>query len=92
MHADIECREQPEYHSVSPDEHQPTEMSPVELTEQIIRWDEAGEVIIIEKPLELSHKILPAVYRQSRFASFSRQLNVSLTPDASAQSTTSALG
>ena len=45
---------------------------------QIIRWDEVGEVIIIEKPEELAEKILPLVYRQSRFASFSRQLNVSV--------------
>jgi hypothetical protein len=43
---------------------------------QIIRWDDKGEIIIIEKPDELAAKILPAVYRQSRFASFSRQLNV----------------
>lgn len=47
------------------------------LTLQIIRWDDVGEVIIIEKPDELADKILPLVYRQSRFASFSRQLNVS---------------
>jgi len=45
---------------------------------QIIRWDEEGNLIIIEKPEDLSKKILPLVYRQSRFASFSRQLNVSL--------------
>jgi len=48
------------------------------LTVKIIRWDEPGEVIIIEKPDELADKILPLVYRQSRFASFSRQLNVGL--------------
>lgn len=42
----------------------------------IIRWDEAGQVIIIEKPDELANKILPLVYKQSRFASFSRQLNI----------------
>ncbi|ORY29996.1 HSF-type DNA-binding-domain-containing protein [Naematelia encephala] len=42
----------------------------------IIRWDEAGEVIVIEKPEELADKILPLVYKQSRFASFSRQLNI----------------
>ena len=46
-----------------------------------MRWDEIGEVIIIEKPEELAEKILPLVYRQSRFASFSRQLNVSLPRD-----------
>jgi len=34
-------------------------------------------VIIIEKPDELTDKILPLVFRQTRFASFSRQLNVS---------------
>nr|ODN94960.1 hypothetical protein L204_04304 [Cryptococcus depauperatus CBS 7855] len=42
----------------------------------IIRWDESGESIVIENPEELSDKILPVVYRQSRFASFSRQLNI----------------
>ncbi|WVQ78480.1 hypothetical protein IAT38_000566 [Cryptococcus sp. DSM 104549] len=42
----------------------------------IIRWDEPGEAIIIENPEELADKILPVVYRQSRFASFSRQLNI----------------
>lgn len=46
---------------------------------QIIRWDETGDLIIIERPDELAEKILPQVYRQTRFASFSRQLNVSLT-------------
>jgi hypothetical protein len=45
---------------------------------QIIRWDEAGTMITIDNPEELSKQILPLVYRQSRFASFSRQLNVSL--------------
>lgn len=34
-------------------------------------------MIVIEKPDELADKVLPLVYRQSRFASFSRQLNVS---------------
>lgn len=34
-------------------------------------------MIIIERADELAEKILPHVYRQSRFASFSRQLNVS---------------
>lgn len=34
-------------------------------------------MIIIEKPDELTDKILPLVFRQTRFASFSRQLNVS---------------
>ncbi|KAK8869553.1 hypothetical protein IAR55_000120 [Kwoniella newhampshirensis] len=44
--------------------------------QHIIRWDESGESIIIESPDELAEKILPVVYRQSRFASFSRQLNI----------------
>jgi hypothetical protein len=44
---------------------------------KIIRWDEAGTMITIDNPEELSKQILPLVYRQSRFASFSRQLNVS---------------
>ncbi|WVQ71920.1 hypothetical protein IAR50_001462 [Cryptococcus sp. DSM 104548] len=47
-----------------------------EATQHIIRWDESGENIIIENPEELAVKILPVVYRQSRFASFSRQLNI----------------
>lgn len=44
----------------------------------MIRWDPAGEYIIVEKPEQLALHVLPSVYRQSRFASFSRQLNVSL--------------
>ncbi|WWC60815.1 uncharacterized protein I303_103391 [Kwoniella dejecticola CBS 10117] len=44
--------------------------------QHIIRWDETGEAIIIENPEELAEKILPVIYRQSRFASFSRQLNI----------------
>ena len=36
-------------------------------------------MIIIEKPDELASKVLPLVYKQTRFASFSRQLNVSRT-------------
>ena len=43
----------------------------------MIRWDPAGEHIIVEKPEQLALHVLPSVYRQSRFASFSRQLNVS---------------
>jgi hypothetical protein len=42
----------------------------------MIRWDPAGEHIIVEKPEQLAIHVLPSVYRQSRFASFSRQLNV----------------
>ena len=45
----------------------------------MIRWDPAGEHIIVEKPEQLALHVLPSVYRQSRFASFSRQLNVSRT-------------
>lgn len=44
----------------------------------MIRWDPAGEHIIVERPEQLALHVLPSVYRQSRFASFSRQLNVSL--------------
>lgn len=43
----------------------------------MIRWDQAGEHIIVERPEQLALHVLPSVYRQSRFASFSRQLNVS---------------
>lgn len=43
----------------------------------MIRWDPAGDHIIVERPEQLALHVLPSVYRQSRFASFSRQLNVS---------------
>ncbi|KDQ64802.1 hypothetical protein JAAARDRAFT_238259 [Jaapia argillacea MUCL 33604] len=42
----------------------------------MIRWDPTGEHIIVEKPEQLALHVLPSVYRQSRFASFSRQLNI----------------
>ena len=45
--------------------------------QHMIRWDPAGEHIIVERPEQLALHVLPSVYRQSRFASFSRQLNVS---------------
>lgn len=44
----------------------------------MIRWDPAGEYIIVERPEQLALHVLPSIYRQSRFASFSRQLNVGL--------------
>jgi len=44
----------------------------------MIRWDPAGEHIIVERPEQLALHVLPSIYRQSRFASFSRQLNVRL--------------
>ncbi len=43
----------------------------------MIRWDPNGEQIIVERPEQLALHVLPSIYRQSRFASFSRQLNVS---------------
>jgi hypothetical protein len=43
----------------------------------MIRWDADGSQILIQRPAELEVKVLPLVYKQSRFASFSRQLNVS---------------
>lgn len=46
--------------------------------QSMIRWDAAGEQIIVERPEQLALHVLPSIYRQSRFASFSRQLNVSL--------------
>jgi len=46
----------------------------------MIRWDPAGEHIIVERPEQLALHVLPSIYRQSRFASFSRQLNVRLVP------------
>lgn len=45
----------------------------------MIRWDPAGEHIIVERPEQLALHVLPSIYRQSRFASFSRQLNVRLS-------------
>lgn len=44
--------------------------------QHMIRWDPAGEHIIVERPEQLALHVLPTVYRQSRFASFSRQLNI----------------
>lgn len=46
----------------------------------MIRWDPAGEHIIVERPEQLALHVLPSIYRQSRFASFSRQLNVCICP------------
>ncbi len=43
----------------------------------MIHWDADGTQIIIERPGDLEQQVLPLVYKQSRFASFSRQLNVS---------------
>ncbi|KAF8761227.1 heat shock factor [Rhizoctonia solani] len=43
--------------------------------QSMIRWDAAGEQIIVERPEQLALHVLPSIYRQSRFASFSRQLN-----------------
>ncbi|KAJ7068114.1 HSF-type DNA-binding-domain-containing protein [Mycena amicta] len=42
----------------------------------MIRWDPQGEHIVVERPEQLALHVLPNVYRQSRFASFSRQLNI----------------
>ncbi|KAF8205128.1 HSF-type DNA-binding-domain-containing protein [Pholiota molesta] len=44
--------------------------------QHMIRWDPAGEHIIVERPEQLALHVLPSIYRQSRFASFSRQLNI----------------
>ena len=46
----------------------------------MIRWDANGDHLIVERPEQLALHVLPSVYRQSRFASFSRQLNVSVLP------------
>lgn len=61
------------------DPRSPTRCSLLERPENhhMIRWDPAGEHIIVERPEQLALHVLPSVYRQSRFASFSRQLNVS---------------
>ncbi len=50
--------------------------TPLNAELQMIHWDHDGTQIIIEQPGELESKVLPLVYKQSRFASFSRQLNV----------------
>lgn len=56
--------------------------------QHMIRWDPKGEQIIVERPEQLALHVLPSIYRQSRFASFSRQLNVSsLSFDLSKNST-----
>ncbi|KAG8895617.1 hypothetical protein FRB99_000425 [Tulasnella sp. 403] len=44
--------------------------------QSMIRWDQNGEQIIVERPEQLALHVLPSIYRQSRFASFSRQLNI----------------
>ncbi|KZO93233.1 hypothetical protein CALVIDRAFT_529644 [Calocera viscosa TUFC12733] len=44
--------------------------------QSMIRWDSTGEHIIVERPEMLALHVLPSVYRQSRFASFTRQLNI----------------
>lgn len=44
--------------------------------QHMIRWDSNGDHIIVERPEQLALHVLPSVYRQSRFASFSRQLNI----------------
>ncbi|KIO33911.1 hypothetical protein M407DRAFT_3685 [Tulasnella calospora MUT 4182] len=44
--------------------------------QSMIRWDANGEQIIVERPEQLALHVLPSIYRQSRFASFSRQLNI----------------
>lgn len=49
------------------------------LPQQIIRWNDQGDVIIIEQPELLVEKVIQAVYKQKHFASFSRQLNVGVS-------------
>lgn len=44
---------------------------------QLLHWSEDGKQVVIEKPLELEATVLPRIYKQSKFSSFSRQLNVS---------------
>ena len=46
---------------------------------QIICWNEDGLVVRIEDPARMQREILPIVYNQTKFASFSRQLNVSIS-------------
>ncbi|KAJ7914607.1 kinase-like domain-containing protein [Mycena leptocephala] len=42
----------------------------------MIRWDPQGKHIIVERPKQLALHILPSIFHQFRFASFSRQLNI----------------
>ncbi|KAJ9094223.1 hypothetical protein QFC21_006049 [Naganishia friedmannii] len=42
----------------------------------MLHWADDGVQIIIRKPKELEARVLPLVYKQSKFASFSRQLNI----------------
>lgn len=44
---------------------------------QILHWDREGRQIIIQDAKALEAHLLPLVFKQSKFASFSRQLNVS---------------
>eukprot|EP00547_Thalassionema_nitzschioides_P001596 CAMPEP_0194211304 /NCGR_PEP_ID=MMETSP0156-20130528/9993_1 /TAXON_ID=33649 /ORGANISM="Thalassionema nitzschioides, Strain L26-B" /LENGTH=238 /DNA_ID=CAMNT_0038938815 /DNA_START=33 /DNA_END=745 /DNA_ORIENTATION=+ len=43
--------------------------------DDVISWDEEGTKFIIHKQKEFVSKILPNVFKQSKFASFRRQLN-----------------
>ncbi|KAJ9113064.1 hypothetical protein QFC22_006160 [Naganishia vaughanmartiniae] len=42
----------------------------------MLHWADDGVQIIIRKPKEMEARVLPLVYKQSKFASFSRQLNI----------------
>lgn len=47
------------------------------LLPQLLRWGDDGKQVIIVNPFELEASVLPRIYKQSKFSSFSRQLNVS---------------
>ena len=57
----------------------------------MIRWDPAGEHIIVERPEQLALHVLPSVYRQSRFTSSLQQLDVRFPVPARCASLTSSL-
>ncbi|GHJ85918.1 hypothetical protein NliqN6_2320 [Naganishia liquefaciens] len=44
--------------------------------QNILHWDKDGRQIIIQGAKALEARILPLVYKQNKFASFSRQLNI----------------
>lgn len=43
---------------------------------QLLHWDAEGRQIVIQDSKAMEVHVLPMVYKQSKFASFSRQLNV----------------
>ncbi|ORX83906.1 winged helix DNA-binding domain-containing protein, partial [Basidiobolus meristosporus CBS 931.73] len=42
----------------------------------MISWEESGSRFVISNPKEFASQVLPKYYETSKFASFSRQLNI----------------